>query len=322
MKTKLLVLAAGMGSRFGGIKQIAGVGPSGETVLEYSVYDALEEGFDEVVFLIRREIEADFINLILPRLPRRATSRLVFQELDSLLNEKDIAVGSGRKKPWGTGHALLCAEEAVDAPFAVINADDFYGRASFARIHTFLAAADPGIASFCMAGFSLAKTTSPHGSVSRGLCDVGADSYLRGAVEHKDITVESGRCVSRLGDGSAIDLPPDSTVSMNLFGFTPAVFPLAKPLFRRFIEAEAGSAKMEFGLPDIVDSLIRDRTAEVRVLPTPEAWFGITYRDDLGEARERVAALTRGGMYSSPLWGAPLRGAAASAEDAGAEARR
>jgi NDP-sugar pyrophosphorylase family protein len=305
MKTKLLILAAGMGSRFGGIKQMAGIGPSGEAVLEYSVYDALEAGFDEAVFLVRSAIEADFRSLILPRFPSRVASRLAFQELGSLLDARALAASVGRGKPWGTGHALLCAEEALGAPFAVINADDFYGRASFAVVHEFLASSDPQSGLFCMAGFGLSRTTSPYGSVSRALCDVEADGsgdFLRGLVEHKEIRTESGRCVSRLDDGSELEIPGDAVVSMNLFGFTPAIFAQARPLFDRFIEAEAASPKKEFYLPDLVNELVERGSAKVKILPTPESWFGITYREDLAIARERMLALCAAGIYPEPLW--------------------
>jgi hypothetical protein len=314
MKTQILILAAGMGSRFGGIKQVAGVGPGGETVLEYSIYDALEAGFDEVVFLIRRGIEADFRDLILSRLPERVKSRLAFQELESLLPAGEIEAASGRTKPWGTGHALLCAESAIDSPFAVINADDFYGRASLVIVHDAIAAVDPENTDFCMAGFALGRTMSPHGTVSRGLCDLATGNgqsgacgvFLRGVVEHPAIRVEGGLCFSRLGEGPSfgeVELPVDATVSMNLFGFTPAIFGLAHPLFSRFIATEAASPKKEFGLPTFVDELISLGQARVRVLPTPETWFGITYREDLMGVRERIAALSVSGLYPSPLWG-------------------
>ncbi|MBL8966381.1 MAG: NTP transferase domain-containing protein [Spirochaetaceae bacterium] len=321
MKTSLLVLAAGMGSRFGGIKQMASVGSAGETVLEYSVHDALQAGFDEIVFLVRRSIEPDFRSHVLARLPARVRSRLVFQELESLLPPAApaAAAASGRAKPWGTGHALLCAAEALDAPFAVINADDFYGRASFEAVHGFLAAADPAAAEFCMAGFLLANTTSPHGAVSRGLCEVAADGFLRGVTEHTAIcevaagaaagsAAGAGRGVaylSRLPEGGERGLSGDAVVSMNLWGFTPAVFPLARPLFDRFISANASSPKAEFYLPGLVDELVAAGRATVRVLPTPEAWFGLTYREDLEDARARVAALTGAGRYPAPLWGRP-----------------
>jgi NDP-sugar pyrophosphorylase family protein len=313
MKTQILILAAGMGSRFGGIKQIAGVGPGGEAVLEYSIYDALEAGFDEAVFLIRRDIEADFRDLVLSRLPARVKSRIAFQELESRLTPREVVAALGRTKPWGTGHALLCAESAIDSPFAVINADDFYGRASLGLVHDAMAETDPESVDFCMAGFALGRTTSPNGTVSRGLCDLSPGNglssaegvFLRGVVEHPAIRVEGRRCFSRLGEGLSsreVELPADAIVSMNLFGFTPTIFGLVHPLFRRFIAAEADSPKKEFGLPTCVDELISSGQARVRVLHTPETWFGITYREDLAGVRERIAALSASGLYPSPLW--------------------
>jgi NDP-sugar pyrophosphorylase family protein len=309
MNTTMLVLAAGLGSRFGGVKQLAGVGPSGEAILEYSVYDALAAGFDEVVFLIRGEIEADFRSVVLSRLPASLPCRLAFQEVDSLLDPAARRASEGRTKPWGTGHAVLCAEGGLPSPFAVINADDFYGRRSFFAVQGFLAASEPRAAAFCMAGYGLSRTTSPHGSVSRGICELGPGGLLRSVTEHVDIRVEGGRCLSLRSDGSREELPPDSTVSMNLWGFTPALFPLARPRFEAFLRAHAASPKDEFYLPGLVDGLIREAEATVRVLPTPESWFGLTHREDLAEVRSRMATLCEAGIYPSPLWakGLPTR---------------
>jgi hypothetical protein len=304
--TSLLVLAAGMGSRYGGVKQVDPVGAAGETILEYSVYDALASGFDEVVFLIRRGIEADFRERVLARLPRSVGALLAFQELDSLLGPGDLAAAreAGRTKPWGTGHALLCAAEAIRSPFAVINADDFYGRASFRVVHDFLAARGPESREWCMAGYELRNTTSPHGSVSRGLCSVDAAGRLASVVEHVAVSEKGGRFSSRLADGSELELRGSEVVSMNFWGLAPAVFDLALPLFRAFLEQGRSSPKAEFYLPALVDALVARGEASVSVLPTPEAWFGLTYREDAGAARERVAALTAAGAYPSPLWSA------------------
>lgn len=310
METALLVLAAGLGSRYGGVKQVDPVGPAGETILEYSVYDALAAGFDEVVFLIRRGIEADFRETVLGRLPAPLRSRLAFQELESLLAPGEAAAAreAGRTKPWGTGHALLCAASAIGSPFAVINADDFYGRESFRLVRDFLAARGPESRDWCMAGYELRRTTSPHGSVSRGLCGLGPDGRLASVTEHTAIEEAGGRFVSRGGaaPGAELELGGGELVSMNFWGFTPAVFGLALPRFRAFLAEGRGSPKAEFYLPSLVDELVRRGEASVSVLPTPEAWFGLTYREDAPAARARIAELVRAGAYPSPLWGAGL----------------
>jgi hypothetical protein len=327
-KTSLLVLAAGLGSRYGGVKQVDPVGPAGEATLEYSLYDALRSGFDEIVFLIRSSIENDLRRAVLNRLPTSMRCRLAFQELESLLEPEDLAAAraSGRTKPWGTAHALLCAASELRAPFAVVNADDFYGRESFRLVHDFLAAQDPAGRGWCMAGFELAKTASPHGAVSRGICVLrprsGAKpgSELVSVTEHPSIiasaaagttrrsdTDDPGTFISRLPDGSEIELDGRSIVSMNLWGLTPAIFPLALPLFRAFMAENRGSTKAEFYLPALIDALVARGEARVEVLPTPETWFGLTYREDAAAARARIAELGAAGEYPAPLWGMESR---------------
>ncbi len=303
MKTQLLVLAAGMGSRFGGVKQIESVGPRGETVLEYSVYDALKAGFDEIVFLIRSSIEADFRKTVLSRLPPRINFSLAFQETDSLLTRKELAAATGRRKPWGTGHALLCAASRLDAPFAVINADDSYGREALRIVRSQLCRLSPGSVEFCMAGYGLGNVMSPWGPVSRGICAVDPDGFLRGVTEHVSVLEEHGDFVSVGASGVRTILPSDAPVSMNLWGLTPAVFPLADGLFRDFLERQAGSADAEFYLPYIVDSLVKLDKVRVRVLPTREKHFGLTYRGDLSETRARITRMIAEGVYPDPLWG-------------------
>jgi hypothetical protein len=312
----LLVLAAGMGSRFGGVKQVEAVGPDGETALEYSVYDALDVGFDEVVFLVRSSIEADFRAAVLSRLPRRIPYRLVFQELDSLLGPAELeTVGaSGRAKPWGTGHALLCSAGAIRGSFAVINADDFYGREEFTDEAKGLAAGEDGSSGeiapaappvWCMAGFLLGNTTSPHGAVSRGICEIGPGGELLSVIERTRIERGPLGLASTLPDGSTLALTGEEIVSMNLWGFTAEAFALIEPLFRGFLARLEGedAAGAEFYLPEAVNLLVARRLARVAVLPTPASWFGITYRGDLAPARARICDLLAAGSYPSPLWG-------------------
>jgi hypothetical protein len=302
-RTCLLVLAAGMGSRFGGVKQVEPVGPDGETTLEYSIYDALRAGFDEVVFLLRSSIEADFRRVVISRLPPSVKWRIAFQEMDSLLEPPALAAAAGRTKPWGTAHALLCAAPELPHPFAIVNADDFYGRESFRIVHDFLASSRTASSDWCMGGFLLRNTTSPHGSVSRGLCSLDASGNLVSVKEHRTIRQSGGSFSSILPDGSILSLGGDEIVSMNLWGLTPAAFALTRPLFADFLSENAASPKAEYLLPDMIDALVSRKGARVRVLPTPEAWFGLTYREDRPAASLRVAALHASGLYPSPLWG-------------------
>lgn len=307
MSTALLVLAAGMGSRFGGIKQVEAVGPCGEAILEYSIYDGLRAGFDEILFLVRSEIEADFRERILSRLPSSIPCRLVHQEIDSLVGK----VNPARTRPWGTGHALLCAAGAIGHPFGVINADDYYGRTSLALVHDFLEPQEPEGLDWCMAGFRLRQTTSPHGAVSRGLCARDPGGQLLSVVEHPRI-VEArppleahsgkGAFASLQAEGRPIPLGGEEIVSMNLWGFTPRIFRLALPAFQAFLERDGTSPTKEFYLPALVDSLVAQGSARVEVLETEDAWFGLTYREDLALARERILALVKEGFYPSPLW--------------------
>lgn len=311
-----MVMAAGAGSRFGGLKQTVPAGPAGETVLDYSVYDALRAGFDEIVFIARRAIEQD-IRTLIERFPRNVPIHLVFQELDSLVDSHyaEQARRAGRTKPWGTGHAVLCASEAVHGPFAVINSDDFYGAQSFALVHDFLAGLKPGSRDWCMPGYLLRNTTSPYGHVSRGICTVSAGGTLASIQEHAKIVERDGRFYS-LAPGTApvkgqsgekldgTELSGDSIVSMNFWGLTPAFFEEAFEEFRAFLNSRAGDISAEFYLPDAIGSLVARNAARVSVLRTSETWFGITYREDLGEVRKHLQALTDSGFYPSPLWGA------------------
>ena len=286
----LVVLAAGMGSRYGGLKQLDPVGPGGETVLDYAVFDALRAGFARVVFVIRRDFEEVFRERIGSRYAGRAEVDYVFQSLDAL--PAGFTPPPGREKPWGTGHAVWCAAGALRGNFAVINADDFYGADSFAQLARFLGAARGP--EFAMVGFRLANTLSEHGTVSRGVTASGPDGDLRSIVEH------TGIAAGEVGAGRRYS--GEEIVSMNCWGFTPDLLPGLDAEFRGFLAARGAEPKAEFYLPAAVSALIGRGGARVRVLPTSATWFGVTYREDKPRVQAAVAALVYSGAYPERLW--------------------
>ena len=291
----LLVLAAGMGSRYGGLKQIDPVGPSGETVLDYAVYDALRAGFGRVVFVIRRDFEELFRTQIGARYAGKVSVDYVFQSLDALPAGFTPAVG--REKPWGTGHAVWCAREAVRENFAVINADDFYGADSFARLAAFLAVAPAKAESsnaFAIVGFRMANTLSEHGAVSRGICATAATGHLTSIVETHGITA------AEVGPGRRY--AGETIVSMNCWGFTPALFGGLDAQFREFLATRGAEPKAEFYLPGAVSTMIGRGEASVRMLPTESSWFGVTYREDKPRVQAALLALVAAGHYPVRLW--------------------
>jgi UTP-glucose-1-phosphate uridylyltransferase len=290
MSFTLVVLAAGMGSRYGGLKQIDPVGPSGETVLDYAVFDAVRAGFARVVFVIRRDFEALFREKIGARYAGRIAVDYVYQSLEEL--PAGFAPPAGREKPWGTGHAVWCAREAVRENFAVINADDFYGADSFARLAQFLARARGH--EFAMVGFRLSNTLSEHGTVSRGVCTSGANGELQSIVEVTSIAA------SDVGGGKKYS--GAEIVSMNCWGFTPELFPGLDAQFREFLAARGSEAKSEFYLPAAVSALIARGDARVHVLPTDSTWFGVTYREDKPRVSAAIAALVQAGKYPAKLF--------------------
>lgn len=300
MQLTLVVLAAGMGSRYGGLKQVDPMGPAGETVLDYSVFDAIRAGFDRVLFIIRRDFETEFRAAVGARFEGRVKVDYVFQSLDALPEGR--AVPAGRVKPWGTGHAVWCAREALDGPFAVVNADDFYGAGSFARLAGFLraaaAAAEPAaspVPEYAMVGFRLANTLSEHGAVSRGVCAVGTDGVLAGIEEH------TGILAAEVGDGAGCKYKPDTVVSMNCWGFTADFLPRLDARWRAFLALHGASEKTEFYLPFAVNDLLAAGEARVRVLTTDDQWFGVTYREDKPRVQAAIGALVASGAYPSPL---------------------
>jgi UTP-glucose-1-phosphate uridylyltransferase len=294
----LVILAAGMGSRFGGLKQVQPVGPHGELIIEYSVYDAIRAGFDRVVLVIRKDIEADFRASIGRRLEGHVAVEYVFQERDALpetAGRGDLA--ADRTKPWGTGHAVWVARHAVRRPFAVINADDFYGASGYGALARHFASAR----GYALVGYPLRQTLSEHGTVSRGLCATSA-GRLESITEITKIEKTPAGARYLAANGETRALTGEEIVSMNFWGFTPAVFAQLEALFTEFLAARGGDPKAEFYLPTAISTLNESRAADVALLRSDDSWFGITYREDLPTAQAAIGALIRQGRYPAPLW--------------------
>ncbi len=296
-KPTLVVLAAGMGSRYGGLKQIDPVGPSGETIIDYSIYDALRAGFGKLVFVIRKDIEAPFKESIGARFEKRLPVEYVFQELDKL--PAGFSVPSGRKKPWGTAHAVLMAGPAVNEPFCVINADDFYGADSYRILAAHLASNSPD---YAMVGFLLKNTLSEFGSVARGLCHTNANDYLTGVEELTKIEKNGGAAKFTDSEGRVHPLTGEETVSMNMWGFNPNFFPHLEREFQIFLTANIGSEKAEFYIPTPVNALVSTGKERLKVLRSSASWFGVTYREDRPRVVESVRSLVSKGDYPASLW--------------------
>ncbi|HCP32058.1 TPA: nucleotidyltransferase [Candidatus Acetothermia bacterium] len=303
-KPTLVVMAAGIGSRYGGIKQIDPVGPSGEILLDYSVYDALRSGFGKIVFIIRREIEEAFRCRVEPTIGRRCEIQYVQQSLDAV--PKGFGVPPAREKPWGTAHAVFLCKEVIDGPFAVINADDFYGRTSFRSLRGYLDGAQDrdGAFSISIIGYRLKNTLTEYGHVSRGVCTVTSDGHLLNIKEQKRVKLFGSAIKYAEDDGSWTKIPGETIVSMNMWGFTPSILGELEARFARFLRAHAGDIETaEYLLPDVVGELVREKKAFVRVLPTHERWFGVTYPKDKATAQQAIGELTRRGVYPEDLWG-------------------
>jgi hypothetical protein len=300
MSLTLAILAAGIGSRYGGLKQIDPVGPCGEIVVDYSIYDARRAGFDKVVFVIRRDIEKDFREAIGRRLEKQVAVDYVFQQLDDL--PAGFALPAGRVKPWGTGHAILACRDAIHENFAAINADDFYGRASYARIAEFLRATPPAAPAYAMAAFTLRNTLSENGTVARGVCRSDADGLLTGVTERTRIERAGAGARMAMDDGSTLAFSGDEPVSMNIWGFTPTLFPFLSEHFCAFLRENGTQPKAEFYIPSVVDSLIHAGRATARVLETPDKWFGVTYPADKPVVVAAIRGLIDSGAYPAPLW--------------------
>lgn len=308
-KLTLVVLAAGIGSRYGGLKQIDPMGPSGEIILDYSVYDALRAGFDKVVFVISKAIEDAFRERVGKTIEQQIDTAYAFQRLDDV--PVDFKVPAGRKKPWGTAHATFASRDAVDSPFVVINADDYYGRTAYQAIADYLRGPHPqdGVADYCMVGYRVGNTLTEHGHVSRAVCTVDTDGYLMHAQERTRIErhgdVATGMYAAFTEDGEQWQtLPLDTIVSMNMWGFTPDVYAQLTERFPAFLAApHANIEKAEFYIPNFVADLIHAGQARVKVLATSERWHGVTYSQDKPQVKAAIQDLVSAGVYPENLWG-------------------
>ena len=304
MKPTLVVLAAGMGSRYGGLKQVDPVGPSGEAILDYSVFDAHRAGFGKVVFIIRKDIEEVFRRQVGAKYEGLLPVDYAFQDIHDL--PAPYAVPAGRTKPWGTAHAIRAARHAVHEPFAAINADDFYGRDAFARLAEFLGNADAQERvplRFAMVGYKLDLTLSDHGSVARGICRVTSDGKLAGVTEMTKLVRTPEGAENREKPAAPVKLTGAERVSMNLWGFTPALFDALEARFPAWLAQRGAEEKSEWYIPFVVDEMIHEGAASVEVLPTESAWFGVTYREDKPLVTDAIRALVDAGEYPASLFG-------------------
>ena len=297
MQPTLLILAAGMASRYGSLKQIQQFGPSGETIIDYSIYDAIRAGFGKIVFIIRENFAEEFKEIFEPKLKGKVETAYVFQNMDAFTDGFDIP--ADRTKPWGTAHAVLCAKGAINEPFAVINADDFYGRDAFEKMAAFLKneCADD---KYSVVGYELGKTVSEYGFVSRGVCEV-SNGNLSGITERTKIVLDNGKILYEDGD-KQVELSPKTPVSMNFWGFAPSVFPISEKLFSQFLEQNISNPKSEFFIPIVVDQFIAAGMGSVKVIPTSSQWFGVTYKEDAPGVQESLSALVKNGEYPDNLW--------------------
>lgn len=299
MKPTLFVLAAGMGSRYGGLKQIDGLGPNGETIMDYSVFDAMRAGFGKVVFVIRHDFEDDFRRVVLSKYEGKVPCEICFQSVDKL--PEGYTLNPERTKPWGTNHAVLMARDIIHEPFAVINADDFYGRESFQVLADFLHSVEGKQGEYCMVGYRVCNTLSENGSVSRGICSTDENGFLTGVVERTHIE-EVGRKIVFTEDGKDTVINPMSPVSMNMWGFTPEYFQYVDEAFRAFLDAHGQELKAEFYIPTLVNDLIQAGRATCRVLDTPSRWFGVTYPEDRPQVVMKINTMIQEGIYPAKLF--------------------
>lgn len=297
-KPTLLILAAGMGSRYGGDKQIDGFGPNKETILEYSVFDAIRSGFGKVVFIVRKEILAEAKTMFIPKFGGQIELDFVVQALDSMV--PDIYLHPDRKKPYGTAHALLCAKNVIQEPFAVINADDFYGEEAFRMLASFLTK-EVKADLHCMVGYAIKNVLSDHGTVSRGVCEASAEGYLLGMIERTSIARNPDGIFHENGD-EKIEILPENPVSMNCWGFHPAVFDQTEKLWLPFLEENKENLKSEFYIPKVVNSLIQEDMAKVKILEGGKIWFGVTYPEDREHVMKALKSLHQKGAYPEKLW--------------------
>jgi len=294
MKPTLLVLAAGMGSRYGGNKQLDEVGPSGETIIDYSIYDAIRAGFGKIVFVIRRDIEEQVKERFGARLKDKIIVDYVFQEITNL--PEGIKVSPERQKPWGTSHAILVTKEKIHEPFGVINADDYYGVESFKILHDFLVNdKDPNC--YCIVGYKLGNTLSDHGHVNRGVCKVSADGLLQNIAEIRQIAKTADGAKAQSADGEEVYFTGNEIVSMNLFGFKPTCYDFLDNEFRNFLDRSGMDPKSELDIPTSLDKFVKNGDITIKILPSNERWFGVTYREDKPYVVESIRQMIRKGIY-------------------------
>ena len=309
MKPTLLVLAAGMGSRYGGLKQMDGLGPNGETIIDYSIYDAVEAGFGKVVYIVREHFKADMEKAVKEKYSNvkcidgtPLEFQFVTQELHKIPSQ--FTLNPERVKPWGTAHAVLMAAEAINEPFAVINGDDYYGKDSFKVIADWLRAHEGKSGEFCLVGFALENTLSESGAVSRGICTTGADGVLSTVVEHHKIArAEDGKVYGENSNTQEmVELDGKALCSMNMWGFTPDYFKKSADIFEKFLEKNIAELKAEFYIPYAIDSMIQDGTGKTEVLTTPSRWFGVTFKEDRPGVVAKFQEFADQGIYPTPLY--------------------
>lgn len=299
MKPTLFVLAAGMGSRYGGLKQLDGVGPSGETIMDYSIYDAINAGFGKLVFVIRKEFEEDFRTKIINKYENHIPVELCFQGVEV---PQGFVCPEDRTKPWGTNHAVLMGKDLIKEPFSVINSDDFYGRESFQILADFLSSVADQENKYCMVGYRCGNTLSQSGSVNRGVCMTDAEGNLSGVVERTDIARKAGKISFEDEQGNIQTLQENTPVSMNMWGFTPDYFTYAEAGFTQFLKEKIQVPKSEYYIPQCVDELIKKNIAQVKVLDTPSQWFGVTYSKDRADVVANLQKLVDDKVYPTPLF--------------------
>lgn len=303
MKPTLLLLAAGMGSRYGGLKQLDGLGPNGETIMDYSIYDAIKAGFGKIVFVIRKDFEKEFKEKVLSKYEGHIPAELVFQSLDAL--PEGYAVPEGREKPWGTNHAVMMAKDVIKEPFCVINCDDFYNRDSFMVIGKFLSELPENTKNtYAMVGFRVGNTLSENGTVARGVCSTDENGLLTTVVERTEIMRVEGKVSYKDEEGLWVAIEDNTPVSMNMWGFSPDYFEYSEEYFKEFLADEKNrtNLKAEFFIPLMVNKLVNDKTATVKVLDTTSKWFGVTYSADREGTVERIQSLVNEGVYPSKLF--------------------
>ncbi len=300
LKPTLFVLAAGMGSRYGGLKQLDGVGPNGETIMDYSVFDAVRAGFGKIIFVIRHSFEAEFLENVVKKYEGIVPTELVFQEVEDV--PEGFSYNKERERPWGTNHAILAGAKAIREPFAVINADDFYGTETFRILANYLTGVVGKTGNYCMVGYRVENTLSESGAVNRGVCTADSAGFLQNIVECTQIEQEGGVIQYRDEHGVMQAIAEGTPVSMNAWGFTPDYFDLSMELFKEFLVENTQSVKAEFYIPTAVDSLIRSGKAKVRVLDTPSKWFGVTYAADRQMVVIRLNELIKKGIYPNKLF--------------------